>query len=270
MERLERISWPKPLAELLETTFTTYRAHHPWLTTDPAPKSIVREMLESGDSFATFVRRYRLERSEGLVLRYLTDAWRALDRSLPDDVYTDALGGRRGVARRADPGHRRHAARRVDAPRRASRPRPPRARRARRRAGRSRRRRGARRCAPPRSGGWSCWPHARTPPWPSAAGGPRTTCGWRWRRTGWSTTASASTPRPGRRRSSTSPRNPTAGSSRSVSLDPAGDGEWHLVATVDLEVARAEGAPTLQLDVDRAVLRTGPSAAGPASRRGGR
>ena len=46
-------------------------------------------MLEGGDSFATFVRRYRLERSEGLVLRYLTDAWRTLDRSLPDDVYTD-------------------------------------------------------------------------------------------------------------------------------------------------------------------------------------
>ena len=71
--------------------FTTYRAHHPWLTTEPAPKSILREMLESGDSFATFVRRYRLERSEGLVLRYLTDAWRSLDRSLPDDVYTDGL-----------------------------------------------------------------------------------------------------------------------------------------------------------------------------------
>ena len=65
--------------------------HHPWLTTEPSPKSILREMLESGDSFATFVRRYRLERSEGLVLRYLTDAWRTLDRSLPDDVYTAAL-----------------------------------------------------------------------------------------------------------------------------------------------------------------------------------
>jgi hypothetical protein len=37
------------------------------------------------------VRRYRLERSEGLVLRYLTDAWRTLDRSLPDPVYTPAL-----------------------------------------------------------------------------------------------------------------------------------------------------------------------------------
>ena len=91
MERLDAISWPKPLAEQLDTMFTTYRVHHPWLTTEPGPKSILREMLESGDSFATFVRRYRLERSEGLVLRYLTDAWRSLDRSLPDDVYTDEL-----------------------------------------------------------------------------------------------------------------------------------------------------------------------------------
>jgi hypothetical protein len=91
MERLESISWPKPLAELVATLFSTYRSHHPWLTAEPAPKSIVREMLEGGDSFATFVRRYRLERSEGLVLRYLTDAWRTLDRSLPDDVYTDEL-----------------------------------------------------------------------------------------------------------------------------------------------------------------------------------
>ncbi|MFT3854419.1 MAG: DUF3516 domain-containing protein [Ilumatobacteraceae bacterium] len=91
LERLESISWPKPLAELLATLFATYRAHHPWLTSEPSPKSIVREMLEAGDSFATFVRRYRLDRSEGLVLRYLTDAWRTLDRSLPDDVYTDEL-----------------------------------------------------------------------------------------------------------------------------------------------------------------------------------
>jgi len=91
LERLESISWPKPLADLLATLFTTYRARHPWLTDEPAPKSIVREMLEGGDTFATFVRRYRLERSEGLVLRHLTDAWRTLDRSLPDDVYTDDL-----------------------------------------------------------------------------------------------------------------------------------------------------------------------------------
>ena len=91
IERLDPITWPKPLAELLDVTFATYREHHPWMTEEPSPKSIVREMLEGGDTFATFVRRYRLERSEGLVLRYLTDAWRTLDRSLTDDVYTPAL-----------------------------------------------------------------------------------------------------------------------------------------------------------------------------------
>lgn len=91
MERLDSVSWPKPLAELLDTCFAEYRSHHPWVAETPSPKSIVREMLESGDTFATFVRRYRLDRSEGLVLRYLTDAWRTLDRSLPDDVYVDEL-----------------------------------------------------------------------------------------------------------------------------------------------------------------------------------
>jgi hypothetical protein len=89
--RLDSVSWPQPLGELLDTTFATYRARHPWVGAGPSAKSIVREMVESGDTFASFVRRYRLERSEGLVLRYLTDAWRTLDRSLPEPVYTDAL-----------------------------------------------------------------------------------------------------------------------------------------------------------------------------------
>ena len=91
MERLESISWPMPLKELLDECFQPYRARHPWVAEGPSPKSILREMLESGDTFASFVRRYRLDRSEGLLLRYLTDAWRTLDRSLPDDVYDDTL-----------------------------------------------------------------------------------------------------------------------------------------------------------------------------------
>ncbi|MDP2289975.1 MAG: DUF3516 domain-containing protein [Actinomycetota bacterium] len=91
MERLEGITYPKPLAELLDNCIETYRQHHPWIAEGPSPKSILREMLEGGDTFSTFVRRYRLERSEGLVLRYLTDAWRTLDRSLTDNAYTDAL-----------------------------------------------------------------------------------------------------------------------------------------------------------------------------------
>ena len=91
MEVLDTVTWPKPLAELLDNCFHEYHQHHPWIHEYPSPKSITREMLEGGDTFATFVRRYRLERSEGLVLRYLTDTWRTLDRSLPDDVYTEGL-----------------------------------------------------------------------------------------------------------------------------------------------------------------------------------
>lgn len=91
MRRLEHITYPKPLEELLAACFDTYRREHPWTEAEPSPKSVLREMLEHGDTFSTFVKRYRLERSEGLVLRYLTDAWRALDRSLTDETYTEAL-----------------------------------------------------------------------------------------------------------------------------------------------------------------------------------
>jgi len=91
IERIEKVTWPMPLAELIDSCFETYRAHHPWVFTAPSPKSVLREMLESGDTFSTIVRRYRLERSEGLMLRYLTDAWRALDRGLPEEAFTPGL-----------------------------------------------------------------------------------------------------------------------------------------------------------------------------------
>ncbi len=91
IERLDGITAPRPLAELLDACFETYRDRHPWIDARPSPKSVVREMLEGGDTFGTIVGRYRLERSEGLVLRYLTDAWRTLGRSLPEDLLTDPV-----------------------------------------------------------------------------------------------------------------------------------------------------------------------------------
>lgn len=91
MERLETITWPQPLAEFVDSCYDTYRQRHPWIAATPAPKSIVREMLEGGDTFATFVQRYRLERSEGLVLRYLADTWRALSFTMPPAVITPTL-----------------------------------------------------------------------------------------------------------------------------------------------------------------------------------
>lgn len=92
MELIEDITWPEPLADLLEPLYETYRERHPWLSPDAlAPKSVVREMWEQGMGFTDLVSRYQLARSEGLVLRYLTDAYRALRQSVPASHHTPEL-----------------------------------------------------------------------------------------------------------------------------------------------------------------------------------
>lgn len=84
MEALEEVTWPRPLAELLEPAFEMYRTQHPWLPPDAlSPKSVLREMWEIGLSFTDLVGRYGLARSEGVVLRYLSDAYRTLRHSVP-------------------------------------------------------------------------------------------------------------------------------------------------------------------------------------------
>ncbi|BCK54616.1 DEAD/DEAH box helicase [Nocardia wallacei] len=92
MELIEDITWPKPLAELIEPAFETYRAGHPWVSEfSPAPKAVVREMIERALTFAELVSEYELARSEGLVLRYLADAYRALRRTVPESARTEEL-----------------------------------------------------------------------------------------------------------------------------------------------------------------------------------
>jgi hypothetical protein len=85
MALLDEVSWPQPLAELLVAAYEIYQQTHPWLPDDAlSPKSVVREMVESGMGFTDLVGRYQLARSEGLVLRYLTDAYRTLRQTVPD------------------------------------------------------------------------------------------------------------------------------------------------------------------------------------------
>ena len=92
MAILDEITWPQPLAELLEPMFETYRETHGWLSPDALePKSVLREMWEQGMGFSDFVARYQLARSEGLVLRYLTDAYRTLRQTVPDRHRTPEL-----------------------------------------------------------------------------------------------------------------------------------------------------------------------------------
>ncbi|WP_277498245.1 MULTISPECIES: DEAD/DEAH box helicase [unclassified Nocardioides] len=92
MALLEQITWPQPLRELLEGVYEVYRTAHPWLPEDAlSPKSVVREMYEQAMSFTDLVSRYGLARSEGVVLRYLSDAYRTLRSTVPAAHRTDEL-----------------------------------------------------------------------------------------------------------------------------------------------------------------------------------
>ncbi|MFE5336139.1 DEAD/DEAH box helicase [Isoptericola sp. NPDC056573] len=92
MEALEDVTWPRPLADLLEPAFATYKRSNPWVAdAELAPKSVVRDMLEQAMTFAELVSVYGLERTEGVVLRYLADAYRALRQVVPEEHRTEEV-----------------------------------------------------------------------------------------------------------------------------------------------------------------------------------
>ncbi|PRB11163.1 DEAD/DEAH box helicase [Microbacterium sp. MYb72] len=92
MELLEQITYPKPLDELLSAAFETFSAAQPWIRDfEVHPKSVVRDMYERAMSFGEYVAYYRIARSEGVVLRYLSDAYRAASQTIPEELKNDDL-----------------------------------------------------------------------------------------------------------------------------------------------------------------------------------
>ena len=90
--KLDEIEHPKPLREFLYETFNTFAAAHPWVEEENIrPKSIAREMYEGYFSFADYIRSYGLERSEGLLLRHLSQVWKVLAQTVPDGAKTEAV-----------------------------------------------------------------------------------------------------------------------------------------------------------------------------------
>lgn len=92
MDKLAEITHPKPLEDELNVAFATYCEKVPWARDYCLrPKSILRDMLETAADFKTYVQHYKLSRSEGTLLRYLSDAWRVLDRTIPTEKRTESL-----------------------------------------------------------------------------------------------------------------------------------------------------------------------------------
>jgi hypothetical protein len=92
MEKLEQIEHPKPLREFLYDTFNAFAAAHPWVEQENVrPKSIAREMFERYLSFADYIREYGLQRSEGLLLRHLSQVWKVLSQTVPLSAKTEEV-----------------------------------------------------------------------------------------------------------------------------------------------------------------------------------
>jgi superfamily II DNA/RNA helicase len=110
MERLEEVGPPRPpqpLVDLLHGAFDRFRGDHPWVGgRDIRTKSIGREMLLDYLAFGDFIKRYGLERSEGVLLRYLSQLYKTLKQSIPEAARTeavlDALGFFRALIERTD------------------------------------------------------------------------------------------------------------------------------------------------------------------------
>ena len=92
MERLAEVEQPRPLKEFLYGTFDVFRRHHPWVGSENVkPKAVARELYETGFDFRQYIEHHGLKRSEGTVLRYLSEAYKALAQTVPEDHRTEAV-----------------------------------------------------------------------------------------------------------------------------------------------------------------------------------
>jgi hypothetical protein len=92
MAELEKVEHPKPNRDFVYATFNEFAAKHPWVGAENIrPKSIAREMVEKFMTFPDYVRDYELQRSEGLLLRYLTEVYKTLVQTVPETYRTDEV-----------------------------------------------------------------------------------------------------------------------------------------------------------------------------------
>ena len=81
---LDKLEYPKPNREFIYETYNIFAAAHPWMSAENIkPKSIAREMYENFMTFSEYIREYDLQRSEGLLLRYLAEAYKVLVQTVP-------------------------------------------------------------------------------------------------------------------------------------------------------------------------------------------
>lgn len=107
VNELEKVTYPKPMAEFLYEVFNDFADRHPWIgRSNVAPKSVARDMLERWLTFNDYIVELDLERVEGVLLRYLTQVYKTLVQTVPaayrSDAVMDAIGYLRAMLERVD------------------------------------------------------------------------------------------------------------------------------------------------------------------------
>ncbi|MDY7104254.1 MAG: DUF3516 domain-containing protein [Actinomycetota bacterium] len=92
MERLAEVRWPQPLADELWERFRPFRTANPWVGDDAIkPKSVARDLFERSATFNEYVASYGLKRSEGVLLRYLSDTYKAMVQTIPESWKSEEI-----------------------------------------------------------------------------------------------------------------------------------------------------------------------------------
>lgn len=92
LDRIAEVTYPRPLRDLLFAAFNKYCESVPWARDYYVrPKSVLRDMLESAADFKGYIQKLGIMRYEGALLRYLSEAYRALDRTLPIDKRSEEM-----------------------------------------------------------------------------------------------------------------------------------------------------------------------------------
>lgn len=92
IEELEKIEHPKPLRDFIYDSFNAFADMHPWVEQENIqPKSIAREMVEQIASFNEYIKEYGLERSEGVLLRHLSQVYKILVQTVPEHIKTQEV-----------------------------------------------------------------------------------------------------------------------------------------------------------------------------------
>jgi len=92
MDALDQVEHPKPGKDFIYTTYNEFVLKNPWAKeASVRPKSIAREMFEDYTSFEDYIKTYKLEKSEAILLRHLTEVYKILVQTVPPNLKTDEL-----------------------------------------------------------------------------------------------------------------------------------------------------------------------------------